>query len=432
METINFYPTKKQHKAFEYLTKHPQVTSVLYGGAASGGKSFLAAAWITLSALKYPGTRWFVGRETLQSIKESILKTFIDLLKKWKINYKINNSDYVITFENGSTVMFRPLAQLPGDKDFDSLGSLELTGAFVEECSQISKKAVEILTSRIRYRLDEYRLAPKILLATNPSKGWLYSDYYMPWQNNILPEHKVFIQALWSDNPHTQSTYVQSLQRLDEQNRKRLLEGSWDYDDSDQDIFPWQLLNDCFDKIQPKSPIATHITVDPAHLGEDKTVIVIWYGYYVEDIIVLEKSDTTNTANVIKEQMKKHNIREHQIAIDIDGVGAGVKDQVSAFCQGIHNGGAVFRSENYRNLKTQMYYKFAEMLNSVSFAPHLKQYRDKIIQEVYNHKRVNIDSDGKLEMTKKENVKKAIGRSPDFSDALAFRFFWPCKNKWDI
>lgn len=428
----NFTPTQKQHSAFEYLTGHPEVSEILFGGGAGGGKSYVAASWIILTAIKCPGTRWFVGRETLQSIKQSILQTFIRILRDWGIEFKMNSSDFTITLSNGSVIMFRPLAQMPGDKDFDALGSTEITGGFIEEASQVSKKAAEVLSSRIRYRLEEYGLTPKLLMTCNPSKGWLYSEFYMPWQNGTLKPHRIFIQSLLIDNKFIEKSYRSTLEKLDDQNRSRLLDGNWDYDNSDQDIFPWARLTNCFTNIQPKPNDATHITVDPAHLGEDKTVIVVWYGYYVADIIILLKNTTTQVADEIKLQMKKHNIREHQVAIDIDGVGAGVKDQVSNFCIGIHNGGATFRHENYRNLKAQMYFKMAEFLDKISFAPHLSKYKDLIIQEMYNHKRVNIDSDGKMEMTKKENVKKAIGRSPDFSDALAFRFFWPCKNKWDI
>lgn len=430
---INYRPYPKQHLAFQYLTGHPEVSSILYGGAASGGKSHMAAAFFCISALKYPGTRWFVGRATLRSIKQSILVTFQDLLKSWKVKHEFNGSDFTIRFDNGSIIIFRPLAEVA--KNPDSLGSIEVTGAFIEEASEVSQQAAEILTSRIRYKLDDYGLAPKLLMTCNPSKGWLYSSYYLPWQNGTLPSHKVFIPALWSDNPSTQKAYVQSLMRLDEQNRKRLLEGSWDYDDSDQDLFSWKGLNDCFTerRFRDEGFEKQYITVDPAGLGKDKTVIIIWYGYYVEDIIVLQGKGLIEVGDEIKAQMAQHNIRAHKVAIDANGYGDGVKDYaLGGFGVRFLNNAAPFRHENYKMLKTQVYFKMAEMLNKISFAPHLIKHRDTIIQEMYNHKRVNIDSDGKLEITKKENVKTAIGHSPDFSDALAFRFYWPCKNKWDV
>lgn len=429
----NFTPTKKQHEIIQYLTGHPEVRDCLVGGGAGGGKSYAAAAFFIMSALKYEGTLWFVGRETLKSIKTSILQTFLKILREWGIDYKINYSDYIITFPNGSMIMFMQLSKRPNDDNWDFLGSLELTGAYIEECQQVSKIAAQVLASRIRYKLKENGLSPKLLMSCNPSKNWLRSEWYLPWTKGELEPHKVFIQMLEKDNKFGEESYRRSLGLLDEQNRKRLLEGSWDYDDSDQALFSWDILSEAFESVKYRddSEERKYITVDPAGQGKDKAVIMVWYGYHVEDIITFAKSTTTEIADEIKLQMAKHKIREHMIAIDIDG-GTGVKDQVSIYCKGINNGATPFRNENYRNLKTQMYFKMAEMLPKISFAPHLKKYKDLILQEVYAHKRVNIDSDGKIEMTKKDQVKKEIGRSPDFSDALAYRFFWPCKNKWDV
>jgi len=418
----------------QYLTGHPEKRDILIGGGAGGGKSYVAAAWIIMSALKYPETFWFVGRETLESIRGSILKTFKRILKDWGIDYKMNYSTYIMTFPNGSEVMFKQLQMKPGNPEFDQLGSLEFTGCYIEEAQQVCQEAADVLAMRIRYKNDEYGIPMKLLMSCNPSKNWLRSEWYLPWTKGELKEHRHFIQLLEADNKYGQEGYRKSLELSNEQNKKRLLYGDWNYDDSDQPLFSWDTLCDAFNIVKNRidQEDKKYITVDPAHLGEDKTVICVWYGYHVEDISVLTKKNTIEVANEIKAQMSKHKIREHMVAIDIDGVGAGVKDNVSDFCLGIHNGGATFRNENYRNLKTQMYFKFAELIEKISFAPHLSRYKDLIVQEVHNHKRVNMDSDGKIEMTKKENVKKAIGRSPDFSDALAFRFFWPCKNKWDI
>jgi len=428
-----YEPGPKQHKVHQYLTGHPEIRDLLIGGGAGGAKSYTAAAWIIMSALKYPNTFWFVGRETLESIKGSILKTFKRILKDWGVEYKMNYSSYVMSFANGSEVMFKQLQMKPGNPEFDQLGSYEFTGAYIEEAQQVCQQAAEVLATRIRYRLEEYGLSPKLLMSCNPSKNWLRSEYYLPWTKGELKPHRYFIPLLASDNKHVEKSYVNNLGLLDEQNRKRLLDGNWDYDDSDQALFSWDILSEAFESVKYRddSEERKYITVDPAGQGKDKAVIMVWYGYHVEDIITFAKSTTTEIADEIKAQMAKHKIREHKIAIDIDG-GTGVKDQVSAFCQGINNGATPFRNENYRNLKTQMYFKMAEMLPKISFAPHLKKYKDIILQEVYAHKRTNIDSDSKIEMTKKDQVKKDIGRSPDFADALAYRFFWPCKNKWNI
>lgn len=423
-----FAPSSKQHECFQLLTQDNGVTEILYGGAAGGGKSYVGAAWIIISAMKYPGTRWLVGRERLTDIKNSILVTFVDLLKKWGVKYNLNQAELYIKLGNESMIIFKELCQRPGDKDFDRLGSTEITGAFIEEAAQVSQKAAQVVTSRIRYRNDEYKIPAKLLMTCNPTKGWLYSEFYMPSNNGTLPSHRVYLKALLADNSNSsesyRETYRKQLEKLDPINRKRLLAGDWDYDDSDQDIFNWESINACFHRSCP-NPKATHITVDPAHYGADKTAIILWADLHVLDIIILIKKNTAEIADEVKRLRDLNGINNSDIAVDIDGVGAGVKDQISPFVIGIHNGGSVFRQENYRNLKSQMYFKLAEKLDEISFAPKLMGMRPEICQEIYAHKRTKIDDDqGKLEITKKDKVRQELGRSPDLSDAIAFRMYY--------
>ena len=58
---INFKPSKKQFEAWEYLTDDI-TTEIGYGGAASGGKSYLVCVWITCMCLSNPGTAWLVAQ----------------------------------------------------------------------------------------------------------------------------------------------------------------------------------------------------------------------------------------------------------------------------------------------------------------------------------------------------------------------------------
>ena len=163
--------TKKQGKALEYLTDSTTNT-VLYGGAAGGGKSFLGCAYIIWLCVKYDGVRCLIGRSKLDTLKKTTLNTFFEVCSSWGIlagqHYNYNAQTNVIRFFNGSEVILKDLFQYPSDRNFDSLGSLEITAAFIDECNQITEKAYQVVGSRIRYKLDEYGLIPKMLLTCNP------------------------------------------------------------------------------------------------------------------------------------------------------------------------------------------------------------------------------------------------------------------------
>ena len=180
--------TTKQGKALKYLTDK-QTTEVLYGGAAGGGKSYLGCAWIIWLCSEYDGIRCLIGRSKLTALKTTTLNTFFEVCKQWglkaDLHYKFNAGSNIITFYNGSEVLLKDLFQYPSDRNFDSLGSLEITAAFVDEVSQITEKAKQILGSRIRYKLDKYNLTPKLLLTCNPTKGWVYNSFYKPQKKKI-------------------------------------------------------------------------------------------------------------------------------------------------------------------------------------------------------------------------------------------------------
>ena len=118
----------------------------------------------------------------------------------------------------------------PSDRNFDSLGSLEITGAFIDEANQITEKAKNVVASRLRYKLDENNLIPKLLMTCNPAKNWVYSEYYRPAQEKTIKHYRKFIQSLVIDNTYISKHYETQLSQLDELSKQRLLFGNWEYD----------------------------------------------------------------------------------------------------------------------------------------------------------------------------------------------------------
>ncbi len=73
---LEWSPSKRQKEAFDIL-EDKQTTELFYGGGAGGGKSYLGCYWLISSCMRYPGTRWLMGRARLKSLKESTFLTFL-------------------------------------------------------------------------------------------------------------------------------------------------------------------------------------------------------------------------------------------------------------------------------------------------------------------------------------------------------------------
>jgi phage terminase large subunit len=224
--------SNKQHEVLGYL-RDRTTKRILFGGGAGGAKSFIGCYWIITSSLKYAGSRWLIGRSKLKTLKETTLVTFFEVCGMMglmsNIHYVYNKNEGAITFQNGSRVILKDLFMYPSDMNFDSLGSLEISGAFIDECNQVVEKAVNVVFSRIRYRLEEYDIIPKIFMSCNPAQNWVYSEFYSPWKNGLLSAEKRFVQALAKDNPFISKHYLESLLSLDEASVERLYYGNWEY-----------------------------------------------------------------------------------------------------------------------------------------------------------------------------------------------------------
>jgi hypothetical protein len=418
---VTFLP--KQIECLNALGLDSAAEVVLFGGAAGGAKSFTGCAWQIQRRLKYPGTRGLIGRSKLDTLKKTTLKTFFEVAGMFGLraneHYTFNAQSNVITFYNGSEIILKDLFSYPSDPSFDSLGSLEITDAFLDECSQISKKAVDIVRSRIRYRLNQFQLSPKTLLTCNPSKGWLYNEFFAPFRSGHLPAHLVFIQSRVSDNPHLPPTYAETLARLPEVDRKRLLEGDWDYDETLDAIFTTDDILRCFRA--PEESGELFITADVARLGKDRTVIALWRGLSLIQITELRKKKIDETASVIRQLADFNKVKLSNVIADADGLGAGLVDVLK--CREFRNGSRATKPERFVNLKAECFFKLAELieLNRV-ILPH--NHRDTIIKELDLMRRKNPDGDGKLAVTGKEEIQRVHGLSPDYADAIAMRMFF--------
>ncbi len=229
--------SQKQSDAWHYL-EDKETTELVYGGGAGGGKSYLGCIWHITRRATYPGSRGLIGRAKLSSLKESTLITFFktcsEMGYKASIDYKYNAQDHVVNWANGSKTILKDLFQYPSDPDFTSLGSTEYTDAFIDEATEVSLKALDIVNSRIRWMLDEFNLIPKTLLTCNPNQGWLKNRYVVDEKTNervILKPYQKFVVSLLKDNPDKKfkELYHQQLDKMtSDYDKRRLLEGDWD------------------------------------------------------------------------------------------------------------------------------------------------------------------------------------------------------------
>ena len=211
---------------------------ILGGGAAGGGKSYIGSVWLVSSCIRFENIRAVVARKTLKSLKESTWNTIKSILKDWGLkedtNYKINNLEGTLTFWNDSVIIMKEMADIPSDPNFERFGSSEYTIAMVDEVSEISERAVEVLFSRLRWRTHETFKTPRMLLTTNPTINWVRSRFVQDENGDkvICREGEAYIPFSVFDNPNIafRQVYEAALNKIrDQATKERLLYGNWDF-----------------------------------------------------------------------------------------------------------------------------------------------------------------------------------------------------------
>ena len=423
--------TRTQENAIEFLFDK-STTEVLFGGAAGGGKSWVGCSWLILMCLKYPKTRYLMGRSKLDSLKKTTFNTFLEVCETWNLksgkHYTFNGASNIVSFYNRSEIILKDLFLYPSDRNFDNLGSLEITGAFIDEANQITEKAKNIVASRMRYKLDEYELIPKLLMTCNPAKNWVYTQYYRPAKEGKQKTHRRFIQSLVDDNKYISKHYKSQLETLDEISRQRLLFGNWEYDATKDSLIEYDAILNMFDIMGVTGE--KYISCDVARFGSDKTIIMLWQGLGIKKIITLLKTAINDVVDEVRRLQQENQVGLRNIIVDEDGVGGGVKDYLR--CQGFVNNARPLKGENYQNLKTQCYYKLADLINKGQIGIECKDItiKNQIIEECEQIRTKDADKDNKLQIVPKETVKDIIGRSPDYSDAMAMRMFYEIDNNF--
>lgn len=420
---------QRQVEALMHLATDSPVEQVLYGGGAGGGKTRFGCMWQIQRRLKYAGTRSLIGRSKLDTLKKTTLNTFFETCADFGLladkHYTYNGQTNVITFFNGSEIVLKDLFAYPSNPNFDSLGSLEITDYFIDEVAEVTEKAVNIVHSRCRYKLNEFNLIPKGFLSCNPSKGWLYNEFYLKYRNNELPVHRAFVQALPTDNPHLPQAYIESLRRLPEYDRKRLLEGNWEFDDDSDKLFATDNLlrmfrNELLDGTK-------YITSDIARFGKDRTIICVWNGLTLIELKMLHKASIDEVVNEIRNTAKQHNVLLQNVVCDEDGVGGGVVDYLK--CRGFVNGSKAKQSQ-YQNLKSECYYTLAQYIEENKLTILVNDKKEQIVRELEMIKRHRADVDGKLQVTPKDQIKLREGISPDIADAIMMRMFFELNKSY--
>lgn len=242
--------------------------------------------------------------------------------------------------------------------------------------------------------------------------------------------------------------YLGNLMAQDAETKAQLLDGNWKVVISDIDIYDYYAFLGMFENKYKVDRTGKYITADIALKGSNKFIVGYWEGFSLEDLLIMDKSKGNEVINGITDMAKLHKVENRHIVFDNDGVGQFI-DGFIVGAKEFNNGSSPlpdFKNpkkdakgkllpENYEHLKAQCYYRSGGKVNrgemQISERVASMMYddtmtvRQRFLYERKSIKRAKADSDGKLRIIKKEEMKtKLNGDSPDLMDMFMMREFF--------
>lgn len=230
----SFKKTQTQAEAVKAIANSSAKNFCLYGSSRSG-KSFIIMRMILIRAAKEARSDHIIARETFSSAKSSIWqKTLPDVLRICfpNLNGKFNNSDYIYTLPNHSTIK---IAGLDDQKKVERLLGTEYSTLWINESNQVSFPAVNKLKTRLA---QKNALKKVVFFDLNPTKtsSWVYQLFEQrvdpqDGENLSNPDDYLSIRMNIEGNlANVDPEYMKLLESMPEMERKRFLYG--EYDDS--------------------------------------------------------------------------------------------------------------------------------------------------------------------------------------------------------
>lgn len=412
----------------------------LYGGRGSGKSWDVAEALIEIAVRSE--VRILCLRRVQKSIAASSHQLLCDTIRRLGYESEFNITKNAITSKEGAEFLFMGL-----QSNLDSVKSIEgVDICWVEEAHSISAAAWEILLPTIR------RMASEVWVTFNPDYAW--DDTYVRFVLNAEDDWFV-LQVNWSDNEHFTPELEKERQTCLKYYPDRY-DNIWEgvpISETPGAVVSRGNLERLF--VSPDSDLAKACrtgfkvaVLDVADEGDDDSVLTVWDGHFCARVDRLQARDPVQLAVQSLAIAREEGCEV--LIYDSVGVGAGVRGELNkhedediSFKKFVANGavlrkrkryrGGRFNEEVFENLKAQAWWAYRDRVNDtcryldtgikpldgmIAFSDKIpRRYRERILSDSTGVEWFS-NRDDKIQIEDKKSVKKRLGVSTDYADAV--------------
>ena len=352
-------------------------------------------------------------REVQESIKDSVRKLLSDRIKFYELSdYRVLQTQ-IINKITGTNFIFKGLNEQSA-QNIKSLEGIDIV--WLEEAQKISKRSWDILNPTIR------KTGSEIWISMNRE-----TEHDAVWQAVAQnpDEHTLVVKVNYTDNPFCS----EELKYLALKCRK---ENPEDYahiwlgaplSQANNRLISFVIAENARGRKVENSEAPLIIGLDVARFGDDSSVFCFRRGLDCLHFESFHGLDNVEVANRAVFFINKY--QPARVFIDAGGVGGGVVDILNArgfkrFVRPILFGEKATAFKRYHNRRAEMWDKLREWLGEGGAIPDDEGLCSELCCVAKKY-----DSQGRLQLEEKDEIKKKLGRSPDKADALALTFAAP-------
>ena len=249
--------------------------------------------------------------------------------------------------------------------------------------------------------------------------------------------------ALISSDPN----YLANLAQQDEESRARDLEGNWNFKAAGDDIIKMEHMERFFKNTAQYGDEKRRVSCDIAYEGGDNLVLWLWIGNHIEDVSV-SRDNSKRTEECVAYKLREWGVLEKDFVFDLNGPGQDFKGKFPDAVR-FNNMAAPIPATKadeksikyvYSSLKSQCADILVKKIKNeeISINPDLLSrkfsgngYSGVTLYNILMKERKAIrdaETDKGFALIKKETMKKYVGHSPDFIEAMIYRQIFDIKK----
>ncbi|AWI60355.1 PhoH family protein [Sinorhizobium fredii] len=424
-------------KQIEYADAFKNNDTITVGGSSGWGKTFVSAISLWWSLIVFNPVKVTIFAPSESTIKSGIWNELQVLYAKMDPVFKdlFEVSATKIARKSGGETCWAEYRLVSKDniaaaRGFHSKNNIVIA----DEASGIED--VIFTGALLNVLNDDFA---KVVLVSNPDKASGF--FFRTWRDPELSQDWVKVHGTIRDKPNYKPGDEERFARLyggvTSRDYLAMVEGEFPLSDVDG-LISREFIEDAISNKEvvpdPKAPIIWGL--DPAGAGKDKSVLCIrhdnvlrgfeeWQGLEPVALALRVKELYLNTAKINRPAV---------IAVDGNGLGAGVFDALKHFDIPVYK--CMFaevpkrKPDRYTRVRDQIWWEMREWIHTgdVSIPNHKKLVEDLAIPTYEDAPKIKIED--------KKSLKKRLGRSPDYADALALTFSvshtrYASKYQWD-